>query len=133
MRSRSEIHMLTVAAARLEQAAANPKLVSDLREAAGISVKKKARREDGRDHDAAERQQQTDRHRHLFELLPNGSDKARLADAMLQYAYDLMWDGDCAGVDALCEFLPGNDVAAMLDAWSSDQFGDQPKSKWYEG
>lgn len=132
MRSRSQIHMLHVAAARLEADHANPKLIADLREAAGIAANKRARRETGNDHDADESRKQTERHRTLFNLLPNGSDKERLKAAMLQYAYDLMWDGDCGSVDAITEFLPSDDVAAMFDAWQDDQFGGKPKSKWYD-
>lgn len=132
MRSRSQIHLLMVAAARLEQVCGDPKLVADLRQAAKITAKKKARREDARDHDMAEREKRARRHRNLFELVPDGSDKARLKEAMLQYAYDLMWDGDCGSVDVLTEFLPEDDVDAMFRAWEDDQIGSAPnKSKWY--
>jgi len=124
MRSRSEIHMLTIAAARFAEGAANPTLVEALRAAVEVKAGKKARGEDARDHDAAERQK-------LFNLLPNGSDKQRLKDALLQRAYDLLWDGNCAGCDALTEWLPSDDVTAMLDAWSDDQDNKTPRSKWY--
>ena len=131
MRSRSQIHMLVVAAARVAEAGGDPEMVKALRAAAGLSARKKARGEDGGDHDAAERTKQTERHRTLFNVLPDSREKTRLEEAMLQFAYDLMWEGNCAGVDSITEFLPSDDVKAMFGAWEQDMFGDKPKSKWY--
>ena len=132
MRSRSQIHLLTVAAARLEEDHANPKLIADLREAAGFKAKKRARAETLNDHDAAEDNKRIERQRTLFNTLPDSERVAALRKAMLQRAYDLLWDGDCMGCDALTEFLPSADVEKMLDAWQDDQF-DKAKSKWYGG
>lgn len=54
-----------------------------------------------------------------------------------QRAYDLLWDGDALGCDALIEFLPSSEVEAMLNAWSDDWDDDEklskPRSRWYKG
>jgi len=52
-------------------------------------------------------------------------------EAELQRAYDLLWDGDGEACDAITAKLPDKDVIAMLDAWSDDQDGKEPKSKWH--
>lgn len=52
-------------------------------------------------------------------------------DAELQRAYDVLWDGDGDGCDAITAKLPAKDVTTMLDAWLDDQCGHEPKSKWY--
>lgn len=132
MRSRSQILLLTMAAAHLEKACADEKLVTDLKRAAGLLADKRSRGERATKAEAAENDKRIECQRALFGLLPNGSDKDRLKQAMLQRAYDLLWDGDCMGCDALTEFLPGTDVEAMLDAWSQDQF-ETPRSPWYGG
>ena len=49
-------------------------------------------------------------------MLPSSNSTDRLKEAMLQRAYDLLWDGDTDGCDALIEFLPSDDVTKMLDA-----------------
>lgn len=49
----------------------------------------------------------------------------------LQLAYDLLWDRDGQGCDAITAMLPDKDVMAMLDAWEDDQMGDTPKSEWH--
>ena len=64
-------------------------------------------------------------------MVPDTRAKDDLMQAMLQRAYDLMWDGDCAGTDALAEFLPSAAVEAMFQAWQSDQEGKEPKSHFY--
>jgi len=124
--------MLTVAAARLEQEAANPKLIADLREAA----KKEAERvADGRTWDADEKKR-VERQRTLFTMLPVSAAVDRLKDAMMQHAYDLMWNGDTAGTDALLEFLPSKEADRVLDAWEADTMavGElAARSKFYQG
>lgn len=131
MKSRSRIHMLTVAAARLESDYANPKLVADLREAAKHAASRKV---DGlRDETAQAEMKRIERQRNLMTMLPDTRSLDTLKEAMLQRAYDLMWDGDCAGTDALTEFLPSRDVTRMFEAWEQDQIaGDQPRSPFYD-
>lgn len=131
MRSRSQVHMLTVAAARLEAEHANPKLIADLREAAGIKAGKRARGERATKTEITEDDKRIACQAALFNRLPNGTDKERLKVAMLQCAYDMLWDGNSMGCDALIEWLPSDDVQQMMDAWGDDQFGEKPRSKWY--
>lgn len=50
----------------------------------------------------------------------------------LQRAYDVLWEGDGDGCDAITAALPEPMVVAMLDAWLDDQF-DQPLSGWHAG
>jgi hypothetical protein len=110
-----------VAAARLEADHANPKLVADLRDAFETASPEEIKR--------------VERQRTLFNVLPDSAAVTKLKDAMLQRAYDLLWDGDCAGCDALTEFLPSIDVDQMLNAWRDDQDeqSQKPKSKWHAG
>lgn len=49
--------------------------------------------------------------------------------AKLQEAYDLLWEGDGDGCDAITALLPEAEVKAMLDAWLDDQFGQLPRSR----
>jgi hypothetical protein len=130
MRNRSRIHMLTVAAARLEGDHANPKLVADIRAAAKEAATAKA---DGRGW-TPEETRRVERQRTLFAMLPSTNATDRLKEAMLQRAYDLMWDGDGLACDALSEFLPERDVTTMFDAWENDQFPekDRPRSRFYD-
>jgi hypothetical protein len=123
--------MLTVAAARLEAEHANPKLVADLREAAGFKAGKRARFQIA----SPEETKRIEGQRALFNVIPDCAAFTRLKTTMLQRAYDLLWDGDCAGCDALIEFLPGADVDQMLSAWDDDQNerSEKPKSKWHTG
>jgi hypothetical protein len=81
---------------------------------------------------SAEQEKRVERQRTLFAMLPSTNATDRLKDAMLQRAYDLLWDGDSMGCDALIEFMPERDVTRMLDAWSHDFEGDVPKSKFHE-
>lgn len=126
--NRSRVHMLTVAAARLEGDRANPALITALRAAAKETADARAQ---GRNYDERERKR-IDRQRTLFGAVLNGPAKDALRTAMLQRAYDLLWDGDCSGCDALMEFLPSTDVEQMLSAWEADQLGKAPRSIWYE-
>ena len=64
----------------------------------------------------AEDETRVARQRTLFNMLPSSNSTDRLKEAMLQRAYDLLWDGDTDGCDALIEFLPSDDVTKMLDA-----------------
>jgi hypothetical protein len=74
-----------------------------------------------------------ERQRTLFAMLPSCNAVDRLKEKMLQRAYDLLWDGDANGCDALIEFLPSKDVQEMFDAWDHDQSGGKPPSRFYEG
>lgn len=130
--TRSRAHMLSVAAARLEAEHANPKLIADLREAAKAAARVRAEGRLDNMSDADERR--IERQRTLFAMLPDNMAVDRLRSAMLQRAYDLMWDGDCSGCDALAEFLPSAEADRMFDAWERDQApGDQPRSEFYGG
>lgn len=128
MKNRSRVHMLRVAAARLEAGSANPALIADLRKAADDAEK---RRVEGRDGSIAE-DKRIERQRTLFSALPSSNATDRLKDRMLQRAYDLLWDGDCSGCDAILEFLPSSDAERMLNAYGDDQDSKSPKSKFYE-
>lgn len=77
-------------------------------------------------------ERRADRQRQLMAIVPNSAALTRLKKAMLQRAYDLLWDGQGEACDALTEFLPSADVIRMLNAWSDDQEGREPKSEWYE-
>lgn len=130
MRRRSQIHMLAVAAARLESDHANPKLIADLQAAAHHLATARA---DGRGHDDEE-ERRIERQRTLFTMLPDIGATERLRLAMQQRAYDLMWDGATSACDALAEFLPEHEIDRMFDAWEQDQMpGDHPRSEFYEG
>jgi hypothetical protein len=67
-------------------------------------------------------------------MLPDTRATDVLKAAMLQRAYDLMWDGEPSACDALAEFLPSDDVTAMFGAWQDDRFPEKgrPRSKYYE-
>jgi hypothetical protein len=71
--------------------------------------------------------------RTLFAMLPSCNATDRLKAAMLQRAYDLLWDGDALGCDALIEFLPSKDVDKMMACWSDDFEGSEPRSEFYKG
>lgn len=126
---RSTIHMLTVAAARLESDHANPQLVKDLRSTANHLASAKA---EGRGYGPDE-EKRIERQRTLIAMLPDTRAVDQLKASMLQRAYDLMWDGDCSGCDAIAEFLPSGDVTRMFDAWENDQEGKNEKSNFYGG
>lgn len=128
MKSRSFIHTLSVAAARIQEAGGSPKLVADLKAAAEWRAITKAEGRFQENEDARIARQRT-----LTAMVPDTHAFSKLTEAMLQRAYDLLWDGDCSGCDALTEFLPSAAVSKMLDAWGNDQDGKKPKSKWYDG
>lgn len=78
-------------------------------------------------------QERIARHEALFAAIPDGDAKLALIEAMLQRAYDLLWDGDGEACDAITEWLPLDRVREMLDAWVDDQFAkdDGPTSRWH--
>lgn len=120
------VHLFTVAAARLESDAANPKMIDALRE---LVKRETARVTDGRTW-SKEEDARVDAQRTLFNMLPTGGAKDKLKNAMLQRAYDLMWDGDCGSCDALLQFLPSMDADALLDDWEKDAV-EGNRSRWY--
>lgn len=124
---RSRVHMLTVAAARLESDYANPKLVADLRAAAKEESVKRA---DGRGYSVCD-ERRVERQRTLFAMCPDLAAVERLKAAMMQRAYDLMWDGDCSACDAILEFLPAKDATRVLDAWANDQDPNRERTPFY--
>lgn len=129
LKQRSQIHMLTVAAARLEADRANPALIQGLRSA----IKElSAAKVDGRGY-GPEDEKRIERQRTLFATLPSSNATDRLKLAIQQRAYDLMWDGFCAECDALLEFLPSKDADEVLNAWDHDQERKEPPTKFYDG
>lgn len=80
----------------------------------------------------AETEKRHERQRTLFAMLPSSNATDRLKEAMLQRAYDLLWDGDALGCDALIEFLPSKEVERMMNAWSEDFDDEERKSSFYE-
>lgn len=131
MTARSLIHMLTVAAARLEQDHANPILIGGLRDMAKLLAERKAC---GQTNSETE-ERRIARQRNKFTFLPPSEAKDVLMRAMIQRAYDLLWDGDTAGCDAILEFVPSDAAVSMLNDWSDDvaKHGDVVRSKWYDG
>jgi hypothetical protein len=127
--TRSLVHMLNTFAERLEGHA--PKdAVKALRL---FATDRTIRRAEHRDWNAEE-EKRVERQRTLFAMLPSSDATDRLKAAMLQRAYDLLWDGDALGCDAILEFLPSGDVDALLNAWSADfDDGKNPKTKWHKG
>lgn len=119
--------ILNLAAECLQADHRNPKLIEDMRTLAAEMKK------DGRGQYSEEDQKRVDRQRTRFNMLPTGGEKERLKKAMLQRAYDLIWDGDTEGCDALLEFLPSDDVGKLLDTWSADIEikSDDQRSPWY--
>lgn len=55
----------------------------------------------------------------------------RLRAAMRQRIYDLMWDGDSLGADAIAEFIPSSDADEAFAAWEHDIEGKQPLTAYY--
>lgn len=67
----------------------------------------------------------------LLAAVSDTPEKAALIEAMLQRAYDLMWEHRCEECDAITDWLPPLLVREMLDAWCDDNEGKLPKSRWY--
>lgn len=128
MKLRSRVHMLSVAAARLESDYANPTLVKHLREAAKAEASRLA---EGRGY-TRDDESRIERQRTLFGVLPSCNAADRLKSAMMQRAYDLMWDGQCTECDALLEFLPSTDAEKVLSAWENDQDPKNERTAFYE-
>lgn len=132
MPSRSAIHMLIVAAERTEQSGGSPDLVQSLRKAADWRAVLRA---EGRDWKARAEVEtkRAEKQRTLFAMLPSCNATDRLKVAMMQRAYDVLWDGDATACDALLEFIPSKEADALMDSWSRDWESDAPKSQWYGG
>ncbi len=126
MRSRSRIHMLRVTAMRFEGNAPST-MVETLRK---FAQELEAREVDGRTHSLQE-EKRIERQRTLFAMLPPSHATDRLKEAMMQRAYDLMWNGDGLATDAILEFLPSKDAEAVLNAWENDLDDNNPKSRWH--
>jgi hypothetical protein len=127
MSGRSKIHMLRMIARHFEMHAPE-QLVQTLEK---FAQEIEARRVDKRFRPKRE-EKLIEQQRTLFAMLPSSNAADRLKEAMLQRAYDLLWDGDGNGCDALLEFLPSNDVEALLQAWGEDFDDERPvKSRWY--
>ena len=131
MSLRSRGHLFAVAAARLEQDHGNPKVIADL---LTVARSESQRLVDGRGFDEAEKVR-VERQRTLFTMLPVYAAVDRLKEAVMQRAYDLMWDGATDACDALLEFLPEADAEVVLSSWEADTtaIGDVPRSRFYGG
>lgn len=127
MGSRSLVHLLNVFAMRLETDHGPKDAVKAIQL---LARDRTIRRAEHRDFNPAE-EKRVERHRTLFAMLPSTNATDRLKDAMLQRAYDLLWDGDALGCDSLIEFLPEKDVDRMFACWSDDQDGKEPRSRFY--
>lgn len=125
--SRSLIHLLTVFAERLEIDHGPKDAVKAIRL---LARDRAVRRAEHRDWTEAE-DRRVERQRTLFSMLPSSHATDRLKEAMLQRAYDLLWDGDAMGCDAILEFVPSHEATALLDCWSADLEDSVPKSKWH--
>lgn len=86
----------------------------------------------------AERREQEHHKRVVAELeriFTTETRRRKIAEAMLQRAYDHLWDGRAEACDALLEWLPEKMVRRMLDAWLDDQEprdeSSPPLSKWH--
>lgn len=127
--SRSRIALLRLIAMRFEGNSPDH-IVSDLRK---FAEELEARTVDGRVNDAAQ-QRRVERQRTLFAMLPSTSAVDQLREAIMQRAYDLMWDGDGLACDALAEFLPSKSAEEMFDAWERDWLGETAdKSRFFKG
>lgn len=125
---RARAFILGLAAECLQQDFRNPKLIEDVRNIASEMKR------DGRGCYSEDDQRRIDQQRTLFNMLPTCSQRTKLKEAMCQRAYDKLWDGDTEGCDALLEFLPSDDVTAILDAWGRDvdpNMSEKDRSAWY--
>ncbi len=127
--NRSEIQLVSVLASRMEQSYRSKPLVASLRSYLKALSDNRAEHSDHDD----EEQRRIERQRSLFSVLPDVSSVERLRHAMKQRVYDLMWDGDTMGADALAEFLPDKDATEAFEAWESDTGGGKPRTSFYAG
>jgi hypothetical protein len=129
VKHRSRIHLFQVAAARLKEDNANPELVSQLLQEAARLSSKKAQGQGWTKEDEA----RVSRQRNVFTMMPDCAGVDRFKEAMMQRAYDLLWDGFATECDAVLEFLPSKDADAVLNAWDNDQDEKKERSRFYEG
>lgn len=128
---RSALHAIFMAAARIEGRYGDEKQVKALNQVAKDIADSRA---EGRN--VRPEQKRIEHQRTLFNMLPSSTATDRLKQAMLQRVYDLMWDGDARGADAIAEFLPSAEADGVMDAWFTDfdeQATDTKKSKWHDG
>lgn len=130
--SRSAVHMLNTFAMRME-IEHGPK---DAVKALQLFTKDRTiRRAEKRDFHGEQIRTEDDirveRQRSAFAMVPDTPSLTNLKDMMLQRAYDLLWDGDPMGCDAILEFIPSKDAEKLLNAWSNDFEGDRDRSSWY--
>ena len=132
--TRSVVHLLQVFATRMEIDHAPADATKAIKLfAQDRTIRRAEKRDYHGDERRVEHERRIEHQRTLFAMLPPGNAVDRLRETMLQRAYDLLWDGDPLGCDALIEFLPSADVDRMMNAWSSDFDGDEPRSKWHGG
>jgi hypothetical protein len=126
---RSIVHLLNVFATRLEIDNGPKDAVKAIKL---FATDRTIRRAEHRDWNADE-EKRVEQQRTLFGMLPSCNPTDRLKAAMLQRAYNLLWDGDCMGCDAIAEFIPSRDIDKMFACWSSDFDGAEPRSEFYKG
>lgn len=126
--TRSLVHMLNTFAVRLESDHGPKDAVKAIQL---LALDRTIRCAEHRDGTLAD-EKRAERHRTLFAMLPSSDATDRLKEAMMQRAYDLLWDGDSFGCDALLEFIPSADANRLLSSWSDDQDDKEPKTKWYQ-
>lgn len=124
---RSHVLLLTLAAARAEAQREPKEIVKALQAAAESRAKAQA---EGRNH-SAEDEKRVERQRTMFAMVGDSHAKSVLLKAMLQQAYDHMWNAETAAVDALTEWLPSDDVDRMFRAWGNDIDPKNPRSIFY--
>jgi len=127
MPNRSRTHMLRVLAMRMDGTSTPDKLVDVVRK---VAQELEAREADGRTHNP-EDEKRIERQRTLFATLPDTGAVDALKEAMMQRAYDLMWDGDGLACDAIAEFLPPAAADEVFNAWDNDQDPSKPRSRFH--
>ncbi len=126
--SRSRIHMLMVLAA----------IADDHHDADEAKRLRKAAEREATRHaegraDGTEEIKRIERQRTAFAMVMPTASVTAFKQALLQRAYDLMYEGQVLACDALVEFLPADDVDRMFECWRNDTENDGPKSGYYEG
>lgn len=132
--TRSIVHLLNTFATRMEIDHAPKDAVKAMqlfaRDRTIARAESRDIRGDQRRHEEIKR---IERQRTMFAMVPDTASATRLKEAMLQRAYDCLWDGDPTACDALLEFLPEKDAEKLLDAWSNDFEANGERSRWYGG
>lgn len=127
---RARLHTLAVAIGRLEEDCASAELIKAMRDILDKEIERTASGREWREIGPAE-EKRIAHQRNLFTYLTPGTHKDRLLAAMRQRIYDLMWNGDGHGADAIAEFLPSADADKAFEAWEHDWSEDPNKTEFY--